>query len=399
MAPAPALPTTGPVYYFSDCQAGAATACVPGSNANAGTSAAAPRQNLSGFDVNALAAGSQLRFARGGAWTNFNLQLRNLNATPTQPLVLDSYLPAWGGTAPPVLQTASGNAINFGTYSDTVVDGGYAIRNLKFDGGGTAVWGLFLMGETRNVTLENNEITGFEIAAHFQNMGVVGNTALTIRNNHIHHNREMGMLGDANNLVIEGNTIANNNFSGSGFNHGLYLGGNAVNGIVRNNRFTNNSVVNGVCLGGNLTVHGQWDGLLIEGNTVTQALSASGCWGISINDGYPSAEFFRNVVVRGNTVRNLECALCIRSSPGIVIENNFITSNQPQLPTAIVVVPPNGSNDDPGLNPVVRNNIVCFVSPNLGAAPVRITVSGGSETGTVYRTGADATTGACAAAL
>jgi len=257
------------------------------------------------------------------------------------------------------------------------------------------VWGFFLMGATRNIVIENNEITGFQIAAHFQNMGS-GNDGLVIRNNNIHHNREMGMLGDANNIVIEGNTIADNNFSGSGFNHGLYLGGHARNGIVRNNRFINNSAVNGVCQGGNLTVHGQWDGLLIEGNTISQVASTYGCWGISITDGYSLPEFFRNVVLRGNIITNVELGIASRGAPGILIDANRIRSNQSQLPSAIVVAPPNGADDDPGVNPVVRNNIVCFTAPNTNQQPVRILVAGGTQTGTIYQSGAAAITGACA---
>ncbi len=62
-SPAPPAPVLGTPYYFSDCQAGASAACVLGSNANAGTSPDAPKQNLTGFDVNALPAGTQLLFA------------------------------------------------------------------------------------------------------------------------------------------------------------------------------------------------------------------------------------------------------------------------------------------------------------------------------------------------
>jgi hypothetical protein len=115
-----------------------------------------------------------------------------------------------------------------------------------------------------------------------QNTGPIGNTALLIRNNDIHHNSEMGILGDAIDMVIEGNSLANNNPSGSAFQHALYLAGHGRNGVVRNNTFRNNSVVNGVCTGGNLTVHGQWVGLLVEGNTIRQDASQGGCYGISI---------------------------------------------------------------------------------------------------------------------
>lgn len=382
-------------YYFSDCQTGAATGCLPGSNSSAGTSASAPKQNLAGVNLNALPAGSRLLFARGGAWTNVNLSLRNLNATVANPLVFDAYAASWGSTALPKLMTSSANAVSFGTYSDTVSDGGYTFRNLKFDGQGTATWGFFLMGATRSVVVENNEITGFEIGVHSQNQGT-GNQGFTLRGNNIHHNREMGILGDAHDYLIENNDISYNNTSGSGFNHGLYLGSHtdARNAIVRNNRFTNNSVVNGVCTGGNLTVHGLWTGLLIEGNTISQTQSTYGCWGISITDGYNEAEYFRNAIVRANQVINLESAIAIRGAPGVVVERNVIRSNQAQIPSGVTIVPPNGANDDAGVNPVVRDTVVCLQQG--GGAAVRIAVSGGSETGTTLRTGANATTGACA---
>lgn len=382
-------------YYFADCQAGARAGCVAGSNDNPGTSAAAPKRDLTGIDVNALAAGSRLLFARGAAWSKFNLFIRNLNATSNHPIVFDSYASSWNRKTRPLFRTSAGNAVSFGTYSDTVADGGYTFRNLKFDGRGTATWGFFLMGATRSVLIENNEITGFQIATHFQNMAS-GNERLTIRGNHIHHNSEMGILGDANDLLIEGNTIEANNFSGSGFNHGLYLGGHGSNGTVRNNRLINNSVVNGACTGGNLTVHGQWTGLLIEGNTISQVAAVPGCWGISVDDGYPTAEFFRSVTIRDNTVVNVECAICARAAPNVVIANNLLRSNQSQLPSGVVITPPNGPEDDPGVGASVLDNIVCFTDPAPGSLPVRISVVGGVESGTVYQTGAAATTGACA---
>lgn len=382
--------------HFSDCAQGAEPKCVPGNNSHSGTDPAAPRRDLQGLDINALPAGSQLLFARGGAWSGFSLMLRNLNATPAQPIVLDSYAPAWGGSARPAFSTSAGSALIFGLYSDRVVDGGYTVRNLKFDGRESAQWGIFIVGETRNITLDNLEISGFEIAIHFQNMGETGNTGLTIRNNDLHHNRNMGILGDAHDLVVEGNTIRENNYSGSGFNHGLYLGGKARNGVVRNNRFLNNSVKDGVCTGGNLTVHGQWEGLLIENNLISVDKAAPGCWGVSINDGYSTAEFFRKVVVRGNEVVNTECAFCVRAAPGIVIENNVIRSDQPSLPSGIVITAPNGTNDDPGVGAVVRNNAVCFSAANTTSAPTRVSVAGANVSGTAFQKGADARKGPCA---
>ena len=379
-------------YYFSDCQAGASAACVQGSNGNAGTSATAPKQSLSSIDVNTLPVGSRLLFARGGVWTNFAVSFRNLNATPTQPIVLDAY----GSGAAPWLK-ANGTAIHFGAYNDTISDGGYTIRNLKLDGQNIAgSWGFFLHNAVRNVTIENMEITGFELGIHSQQTTGQENVALAVRNSNIHHNSGMGMLGDAVDMVLEGNTFAYNNFSGSTFNHAIYLSGQGRNGVIRNNTFTNNSVVNGVCQGGNVTVHGQWDGLLIEGNTITQAASAEGCWGFSITPGYAnSAEWFRNTVVRNNTITNLGgCAVCVVSAPGIVIESNRIFNNQASQ-IAVTVSQPWEAGDDAGTAPTVRDNTVCFAQPNANSSAVAVRVAGGTVSGTVYRTGADASTGAC----
>ena len=125
------------MYHFSDCQAGAAAGCVPGSNANAGTSPSAPKQTLAGFNLNALPAGAQVLLARGGAWAWPTTALHNLNATPSQPLVFDAY-----GTGPaPLLRTASNFAFYLGgNWGNTTNDGGYVLRNLRLDGSGSAQW-------------------------------------------------------------------------------------------------------------------------------------------------------------------------------------------------------------------------------------------------------------------
>lgn len=371
-APIPA-PAGSPVtVYISDCAPGAAPGCVQGNDANPGTQAS-PKRTIQGAGHNTLPAGSQVLFARGGAWDNFNIALYNLNATTANPITLDAY-----GTGPyPWLKTAVANAFFVGgnfNYSDTVSDGGYTIRNLKIDGQGTSEWGFLIVAATRGVVIESNEITGFKIAVHFQNMGS-GNDGLVIRSNNIHHNSDMGMLGDANNMVIEGNIVADNNYSGSGFNHGLYLGGHAHDGIVRNNTFTNNSAVNGSCSGGNLTVHGQWDGLLIENNTITQQAYGPGCYGISVNDGYTSVEWFRKVVIRGNTVLRVQCGACIRAAPEVLIDGNTFDAD-----AAVSIGAPTDATDDQGANPVLRNNRVC-------RGTISLNVPGAVQTGTV--------TGAC----
>jgi hypothetical protein len=364
------------VYYFSDCQTGAAPNCVPGNNANAGTQPAAPKRNLDGFDLNRLPAGTTLLFARGGAWANFRLRISNLQVTPAAPLVFDAY----GSGGPPLFQTPSGIAIEFGKYQDTNADGGYTLRNLRLDGQGTADWGLWLRENLRYVTVDNVEITGFAIAIHAQSLPPHGVTKVAIRNSTISRNRSMGVLGQFSDSVIEGNTFEANNFSGSVFNHAIYLSGSAHGGrnnVVRNNAFVNNSAVNGTCTGGNVTMHGQMDGLLIEGNVMTQAASAITCYGFSITPGYDTPEWFRNVVVRGNTIVNLGgCAICAGAAPGIVVEDNVIVQTNPTYQRAILIpanVKPGSAisaGDDQDTGAVVRNNSIFLARPNAHSVGV-----------------------------
>lgn len=400
----PASPTVPTVaYYFSDCQAGAAAACVPGNNANPGTPAA-PKRDLAGVLVNALPAGAHLLFARGGVWTNFNVFLDNRNATVSSPLVFANYTPAWAAntTSAPELRSST-IAFNIGgSYGNTIADGGYTVKGLKLNGMGTGDTAFFVSSTTRGVLVEDNEVTGFGLGFNVQNMGPEGNQGVVVRNNNIHHNSRMGFLGDAYGMVIEGNSFANNNFSGSSFNHAIYIGGRGTNGIIRNNTLTNNSVVNGVCTGGNMTIHGQWDGFLIEGNTITQNASVGSCYGVAVVAGYFSAEFFRNFVVRGNTVVNVGgCALCFGAAVGPLVENNLLINRNNSWMSGVVLatnVPtPGVGGDDIDNGAVIRNNTMCFVYPRPESQQVatnnvgQVTISG-----TVYRTGSDATSGPCA---
>lgn len=382
-APAPPPIASGPAIYLSDCQAGASPGCVPGDDANAGTSADAPKRRISAVDVNGLPAGARVLFARGGAWTDFRVMLKNLNATPAAPIVFDSYAPAWGGTAAPWLKVAQFVGFEFGHFNDTDNDGGYLVRNLKLDGEGVAQWGVWLRTTTRHVTLENLDISGFDIGLHVVNEGATGNTAFTLRNSRVHHNRGMGLLGAANDALIEGNTFEANNFSGSAFNHAIYLGSSSSesrNISVRGNTFRNNSVVSGRCTGGNVTVHGRFDGLLFEGNTILQDASDGGCYGFSIGPAYDSSEWFRNTVVRGNTIVNLgNCAICAASAPGIVIENNLVVNTQASYHAAVLIpvfTPGPGDAADGGA--VVRNNTAVFTQAGAWSEAVSLRAEAGS---------------------
>jgi hypothetical protein len=316
-------------------------------------------------------------------------------------------------------------------YNNTSNDGGYVFRNLRLQGRDVnASYGFFFMHNLRDVVIENMEITGFYFGIQSQANAPHGVSGVTIRNNAIRRNHGMGILGQFSNTLIEGNTIEENNFSGSGFEHGTYLSGNpsvngaplysGVNVTLRNNRYLRNSVANGRCTGGNMTFHGRMDNVLIEGNTIEQDAgwqspgtdpAGGGCWLMSITQGWEAnrgSEGLTNFVVRNNRLINGgNTAIATNSAPNIVIEGNVVINRQPTPQTAfglghgIDYTPihivnglyPNGDIGDG--NAVLRNNTVCQGSGATGSL-VRDNSPNTTLVNNVVLTGAAATTGVCA---
>jgi hypothetical protein len=360
------------VLHFADCQPGAAADCTPGRNGNPGTEEA-PKRDLDGLNLNALPAGSKLLFRRGGAWT-FSIILDNPEVRPDAPLVFDAY----GSGVAPVLRTPAGNAVSFGKWNNTSNDGGYTFRNLVFDGGGKAKWGLFLVHNVRSITIENVTITGFELGIHASSGAPHGVNGVVLRNSKILRNSSMGFLGHINDSVFEGNVFEGNNFRGTVLEHAIYLSGGR-NNVIRNNRFARNSVVDGQCTGGNVTVHGQIDGLRIEQNVIEQDAATASCLGFSIIPGYAGrSEAFRGVVVRGNTVVNVgTCSVCVRSAPGIVIEDNlFINRQVPAHRGVMLPIGRSSSEDADDVQPVIRNNIACYTGSDSRSVAVAVAARG-----------------------
>ena len=394
--PAPAAtPHPGSVtYYFSDCQAGAQAGCVAGSNANAGTSMSAPKQDLSGIDVNTLPAGSQLLFNRGGAWSwTSTLRLDNRNTTAAAPLTFGAY----GAGVAPLIRQSSAFLVETGEWLNTVPDGGYVFRGLKLEGLAAApqdAKAIWLRGTVSDVLIEDVEFTGYYIALYGQGHDDV--QRVTVRNSRFIRNKGMGVLGTFNNSLFEGNLFEGNNFSGSGFEHGTYLG-NFTNLTLRNNVYLRNSVVNGVCQGGNMTFHGQVDGLLIEGNRIEQDAAAPDCWLVSITQGYSTAEWFLNVVVRNNKLINGgNTGVAAQSAPGILVEGNVVINAQATNQTAISVGHTDYPNGDvPDGDATVRDNTACQSGGATGSV-TNVTAPNSAVTNNVIVTGAAATTGVCA---
>lgn len=335
------------------------------------------------MNLNSLPAGAVVRVRRGGTYGSLNLA--NLNVTSAAPLTVEDY----GSGALPVF-----TGLAFGSYNNTTVDGGYTFRNLKFQGSGSG-FGAFVQGATRDVTFDGVEFTGFAIGIHMQ-QGAGTNERVTIRNSYIHGNAEHGILGDSNGLLIEGTRIEDNNPSGGGFEHGAYLGGRSTGITVRNNVFRRNSAPGGVCTGGNLTIHGQHERVTIEGNLIEQASATGTCFGISLTAGYGSDEWFRNAVIRGNTIVNVgACAVCISAAPDVQVTGNKVYNTQANGQAAVLIpaISNSGGNDAADGGAVIRDNLICATDPN--SAAIRAPSAAVTSPNTV-QTGAAATTGACA---
>lgn len=381
-------------YFFSDCQTGAASGCVAGDNSNAGTEAA-PKRDFSGMDLSSLSPGTTLLFRRGGAWNIARVTIENNHTSLEKPLTFDAY-----GTGPvPVFRSSKGPAFQLGGgWGNATRDGGYIFRNLKLDGlGGTTDdhWGFWMVQNLRDVVIDNVEITGFAIGIHASDGKPHGISGLKIINSSISRNRSMGFLGKISDSLFESNVFEANNFSGSGRDHAIYLsGGN--NNVVRANRLLRNSVAGGRCTGGNFTIHGIADGLLIENNLVEQDTASFGCYPFSITAGYDYAESFRNVVMRGNTVINGGiCAFCVNSAPGIVIENNVIHAPGHWFQGAIMAEA-NNRTDTPSTGAVIRNNTLCLGPGRESVQLIAWSAAGATLAANTTRKGNESTTGPCA---
>jgi hypothetical protein len=363
------------VLYFSDCQAGAVAGCVPGNNGNAGTSPSAPRRDLTGIDVNALGANSQLLFACGGVWTNFNVQLRNTNVTATQPLTMDRYTPSWGCSTNPTLKSGSTfYAIQMGMNGDTVADGGYTFKNLKLDGGRQAnSYGVHMFNGVRNVTMDGLEITGFAEAIHAEQTAALSNSVVKLLNSNIHHNMAFGWNGDADDLTIESTTFTQNNSNSQSFGNAIRLAGRGRNAVLRNNTITENSVNGGECDSENVVVNGKWNNFLFEYNKVLQTKANMSCLGLAIYpDGSGNANYFRAFTVRANVFSNLGAySMSASAAPSIVFETNLVVHTLPQYHAAIVVHDREPDLlDDKDTGATVRNNTVYLSRPEAATEAI-----------------------------
>ena len=135
--------------------------------------------------------------------------------------------------------------------------------------------------------------------------------------NNVHHNRQIGIKGRGNNILIEDNEIAFNNFRDD-YQMGWEAGGtkfvNTANLVVRGNYVHDNH-------GHGLWTDGVEAGTLYEGNTVTNNYGSGIFHEISLN------AVIRNNRVEGNASRTSMGGIKIANSVGVEVTGNHVANN------------------------------------------------------------------------
>ncbi len=296
------LRTTGPVYYYCDCQSGASGGCAAGDDAAAGTSPSAPRRTLANAVArfNSMAAGSTVALCRGGAFSRTaTAGIYNAACRAGDPCDLRDYAPAGMENAPRPVILAGGNdvfRVQTGGH-----DEGYRFWNLDLrHTGGTGI-SFWFASDVTDVDVCNVAGNGGDAA------GVINPwvARLTIRSSQWSNYANQGFIGGAEDLTIDGNYFSDVGAMRGAQYHSIYLsgGGDATStpGGWPNERIINNEIRLSRCNGTIVALHGRHVDTVVQNNLIVANNAAGGCYGIQANHGgYPYSCWFRNAVFQGN---------------------------------------------------------------------------------------------------
>jgi hypothetical protein len=370
-------------FYVCDCQEGSSEGCVAGDDAAFGTEEAPFRTFKKATErFNTLPAGGTVALCRGGAFDEERgEQVSNTSCSAEQPCVFRDYVAPWGNEdlPAPIARFSTGNAFNLQEGGDAVADGGYLFMNLDLRAPiGTDGCGFFVYNDLDDVLICGVSTDGFRIGVYLGGSndpepGSDGmNSNIVVRNSSIKNSPQQGYLGSCDNCGIAYTTFDNNGFGEAVANHNIYLGSSQrviTNMFIVGNDLYRSSFIDGQCTAVSLVVHGLFDGLLIEGNTIREDVGAvdDGCWGIAVDGGYSGFEQFDNIKIRNNTVINVgNVGIGTSSCQNCLIENNVVIHEQAAGSTMIAI--PNKSAEDTAsdaeVNAItVRNNTLFAKSP------------------------------------
>lgn len=375
------VPAQGADFYFCDCAEGAAQACIPGTDANAGTSSLEPQQSFTSARnlFSNLNPGDRILFCRGGAFQATDGRWVNMNCTAEQPCVVSDYTPSWGTDMPePILHhQGTGHTFRLEDGGNADRDGGYTFSNLdlRCASTGQCGWAFFLYNDVDDLLIENVSMDGYAIGIHAagSNQPSPGsngeNDRITIRSCRIINCSSQGFLGGGDDLIIE-NSYFENNGGGTIFDHNIYLShGDGVR--IRGNELYRSSLNSeGQCNGASLVAHGVLNDIIIENNLIREqpGQARPTCWGIAMDTGYSSAESFTDIIIRGNRIHDVgNLGIGLNACENCLIENNVIIQTQPLGFTGIMAPDRSRNADDLMLNNVdIRNNSIFITSSGTG---------------------------------
>jgi hypothetical protein len=392
------LSTTGTVYYACDCGSGADASCKAGNDASDGKTPATAWRTYQKAQAqfSSLNAGDTIAFCRGGSFTGNTNVWSNTKCKAGTPCTVRDYVPS-GGSASLPAPKLNGAKFNLWNNGNAIHEEGLQILNLAMDGGGTVDFGVLAGNDISDMLICNVSFNAYGVGVYFAgsnppNAGSDGkNYRLVLRGSKITNSTDMGFLGACTDCAVEYN-LFDHNGDANALDHDIYVGGvedgnknyYTATGerVIGNELYHAAQGTGNLCVGNPLVVHGNHDGLVVEGNFIHQDIGTAdnGCWGIAVGPGYPNvAESFKNVVVTGNTIENVgNISILMASCQNCVVENNLIIQGQTAFGSTGIQAHYNGSREsvDQAQTAVqILNNTIYFNTP----APTNVGINVGLE--------------------
>ena len=324
---------------------------------------------ISGGDSVLLCRGGQFPITKGKG-------VNNLNCSVEAPCTLSDYGDATKAK-PSIISSDSTAALKFyGNINPAKNGGGYVIKNLNLLSTTGTGNGVFLYVGVHDMLLENLHIQGFRLGVQLAGTNI---HKITLKNSTVINNVGQGVLGGCTDCLYENNYFQNN--GATVYHHNIYLSSGSdetsitKNMVVRGNTLYQSALDDeGKCGGVSLVAHGRFEGLTIENNLIKEDVGAvkGTCYGISVDPGYGYDEYFKDVVIRGNTLLNvggnaIGCASC----DGALIENNTIIDEGSVLVHGISV-PVRKEDTVKSKNITIRNNKILLTKNWNETSGVRV---------------------------
>jgi hypothetical protein len=245
---------------------------------------------------------------------------------------------------------------------------------------------MFFWNETTDVDLCGLSMDGFKNSINMSGgdkpeFGTPAN--IVLRSSRITNNADIGYIAVCDNCAIE-DSFFDNNGASTATTHSVYFASQdwTVNGtnVVHETtgmRLSRNEIHHSAvqCKGSPVVVHGRHKDVVIEYNLVDAVSSTDACWGPGVGCGaYGYGCWFRNTVIRGNTIKGLgnvgtesdNCTGCLIENNLVIIDRsgNGITVGgaRPRATGDPGYTHSDGQLDDPSDRAVVRNNTIYFTA-------------------------------------